>query len=127
MSFDGSKLKQARIKAGVSVQDISDILEAKGIRAKKNTIYSWENGNSQPAPDALLTMCEKYHITDPLDYFGYHNEILSNKLSYQEVDLALAYRRASDDDRIAVEAVLRKYREEKDEALPQNEEALNIG
>lgn len=48
-------------------------------------------------------------------------------LSQLESELVLAYRRASDDDRIAVEAVLRKYREEKEETLPQSEEALNIG
>lgn len=71
MSFKGEKLKQARLKAGVSVKEISSLLVAKGLRATPNTIYSWENNNSQPTPDALLCMCEKYHIVDPLDYFGY--------------------------------------------------------
>lgn len=110
MGFDGEKLKMARVEAHISVQEISDILEAKGIRAKKNTIYSWENGNSQPTPDALLTMCEKYHISDPLVYFGYINDDI-NTLSPQEMKIALAYRRATPEIKTIVNSALNPYME----------------
>ncbi len=69
--YDGSKIKKARIQAGVSVKEISELLISKGLRATPNTIYSWENGNSQPTPDALLYMCRRYGVTDPLGFFGY--------------------------------------------------------
>ncbi len=69
--YEGEKLKQARIQAGVSVKEMSELLISKGLKATPNTIYSWENGNSQPTPDALLCMCAKYCISDPLVFFGY--------------------------------------------------------
>lgn len=109
MSFDGNRLKQARIDAHVSVQEISTILEDKGIKAKRNTIYSWENGNSQPTPDALLTMCERYNISDPLVYFGYLNDNTASDLSSKEIQIALAYRNASAKDKEVVETVLKEY------------------
>jgi len=71
MAFDGGKLRQARIAANVTVKDISTLLVSKGIKAAPATIYSWENNNSQPTPDALCYMCNCYGITDPLTYFGY--------------------------------------------------------
>lgn len=109
MSFDGEKLKQARKDADVSVPEISRILESRGIRAKPNTIYSWESGNSQPSPDALLTMCERYNIFDPLAYFGYLDEMPSDNLSHREKQIALAYRQATEDDRGVVDCALNKY------------------
>lgn len=67
----GAALKCARVAAGISVKEISDLLTLLGFKASPNTIYSWENDNSQPTPDALLYMCQKYGIADPLKYFGY--------------------------------------------------------
>lgn len=67
----GKLLREARINANISVEEISEALISLGFKAGKNTIYSWENGNSQPTPDALLYMCKRYHIRDILDYFGY--------------------------------------------------------
>lgn len=67
----GKLLREARINANISVEKISEELISLGFKAGKNTIYSWENGNSQPTPDALLYMCKRYHIRDVLDYFGY--------------------------------------------------------
>lgn len=55
----------------MSVKEVSDILTEKGFKASEKTIYSWEGGNSQPTPDALLIMCKLYGITDVLAEFGY--------------------------------------------------------
>ena len=67
----GDKLRRARIEAGLSVEDISKELLQRGIKASPKTIYSWENSNSQPTPDALLFMCSKYGIENPLVFFEY--------------------------------------------------------
>lgn len=67
----GETLKKCRIEAGKSVKEISDLLISKGFKASEKTIYSWENGNSQPTPDALLIMCKAYNISDVLGTFGY--------------------------------------------------------
>lgn len=53
---------------------MSDLLISKGFKASEKTIYSWESGNSQPSPDALLIMCKSYGITDVLGTFGYSDK-----------------------------------------------------
>ena len=50
MSDIGMILKKSRNKANMSVKQISDILTQEGFKASESTIYSWENGNSQPTP-----------------------------------------------------------------------------
>ena len=67
----GEILKKCRLESGKSVKDISDLLISKGFKASEKTIYSWESGNSQPTPDALLIMCKAYGISDDLSTFGY--------------------------------------------------------
>ncbi len=67
----GTTLRLKRTEADLSVEQVSDILIARGFKASKKTIYSWENGNSQPTPDALLLMCELYGVKDVLSAFGY--------------------------------------------------------
>lgn len=68
----GNILREKRIKAGLSVKDISTRLTDKGYKASEKTIYSWEGGNSQPTPEALLEMCDAYGIQDILSTFGYN-------------------------------------------------------
>lgn len=69
----GKTLKLYRNKAGISVKKISEVLTEKGFKASESTIYSWENGNSQPTPSALLIMCKAYGINDVLGTFGYNS------------------------------------------------------
>ena len=70
----GETLKKCRLDAGKSVKEISDLLISKGFKASEKTIYSWESGNSQPTPDALLIMCKAYGISDVLGTFGYSSD-----------------------------------------------------
>ena len=53
---------------------ITGLIDANGFKASEKTIYSWENGNSQPTPDALLVMCRAYGVEDVLGTFGYAPE-----------------------------------------------------
>lgn len=71
----GERLKQARISAGLKVQDVSNILKKDGYeKASVKTVYSWESGNSQPSPDYFLKLCDLYGIDDVLGAFGYKKE-----------------------------------------------------
>ncbi len=90
----GDTLRESRINAGISVEQISDILTQKGYKASIKTIYSWENGNSSPGPDALLEMCDIYKIGDILSTFGYdgYKEDGSLKLNLKENQLIKKYR-----------------------------------
>lgn len=78
----------------MSVKAISDLLTKKGFKASESTIYSWENGNSQPTPGALLTMCEAYNVDDILTTFGYdgYNEDGTLRLDMYEIDIIEKYR-----------------------------------
>ena len=70
----GETLRKCRVAAGKSVREMSELLTANGFKASEKTIYSWENGNSQPTPDALLVMCRAYGVEDVLGTFGYAPE-----------------------------------------------------
>ena len=70
----GETLRKCRVASGKSVREMSELLTSNGFKASEKTIYSWENGNSQPNPDALLVMCQAYGVKDVLGTFGYAPE-----------------------------------------------------
>ena len=67
----GESLKSARGDSGKSVKEVLTFLENAGFKTSQNTIYNWENGVSQPAPEVLLHLCTFYKVENILSYFGY--------------------------------------------------------
>lgn len=106
----GITLKDYRNAVKMSVKQISDILTSKGFKASESTIYSWENGNSQPTPGALLTMCKAYGINDVLTAFGYdgYKKDGSLQLNIKEVDMVEKYRILDDHGKDIVDTLLEK-------------------
>lgn len=102
----GDILKQARKTSGKSVREVSELLKEKGFRAGENTIYSWENNNSQPTPDALLLLCELYGINDVLATFGYVNNEGGPESWNKEQSLIRKYRDLDAHGRKMIELVL---------------------
>lgn len=99
----GSVLKAQRIGAGISVEHVSEALIKNGFKASKKTIYSWEAGNSQPTPDALLAMCELYGINDVLSTFGYSVPAPAQEQGPDDEQQLIAYyKKASSYDRHAI-------------------------
>ena len=98
----GSVLRSKRNEAGLSVEQVSDALIGLGFKASRKTIYSWESGNSQPTPDALLAMCDIYKINDVLGAFGYINTAPEEQEPNEEQTLISYYRKASKEDRSAL-------------------------
>ena len=98
----GSVLRSKRNEAGLSVEQVSDALIGLGFKASQKTIYSWESGNSQPTPDALLAMCDIYKINDVLGAFGYINTAPAEHEQNEEQTLISYYRKASKEDRSAL-------------------------
>lgn len=95
MPYDiGKKLKEYRNKSKMTVKEVSILLSQKGFKASESTIYSWENGNSQPTPGALLTMCEAYGITNVLEAFGYDGYKPDGSIqpNIDEIDMIEKYR-----------------------------------
>lgn len=113
MSDIGMILKKSRNKANMSVKQISDILTQEGFKASESTIYSWENGNSQPTPGALLIMCGEYGITDVLATFGYggYKDDGSIQLNINEIDLVEKYRTLDTHGKDMLSMVLNKEAE----------------
>lgn len=68
--ISGKKLREMRINAGKTVQEVSEYLKSVGHKAATQTIYGWERGHSQPTIDAFLEMCKFYGITDIFSHFG---------------------------------------------------------
>lgn len=66
----GKKLREMRMSAGKTVQEVSEYLKSVGHKAATQTIYGWERGHSQPTIDAFLEMCIYYGVTDVLSCFG---------------------------------------------------------
>ncbi len=111
MAYDiGEVLKKCRNNTKMSVKQISDVLTQKGYKASESTIYSWENGNSQPTPGALLIMCQEYGVTDVLSTFGYdgYNEDGSIQLNLKEIDHIEKYRSLDTHGKEMVDFTLQK-------------------
>lgn len=88
-------LRYYRKQKQLSVQDVIQQLEDKEISLSPKTIYSWENGTTQPDINMLLVLCSIYGITDVMNAFGYKDSIEScdaAPLSNEEERLLQAYR-----------------------------------
>lgn len=122
----GKTLKECRIASKMSVKEISDLLTCKGFKASESTIYSWENGNSQPTPGALLTMCTAYGIDNVLETFGYngYNEDGSIQLNLHEIEHIEKYRNLDDLGRNHVDTVL-QWETDRMEQLSQTESQIS--
>lgn len=133
MATFGEKIKAIRNHRKMSQDDLANVLNT-----TKQVISRYETNQRTPK----ITVAQEFSILLNVDLLYLIDDSIPSDVAYSyrkvaaptpptlssaEMSIALAYRRASDDDRIAVEAVLRKYRDEKEEAPPQNEEALNIG
>lgn len=81
----------------LSVQQVADQLAKDRKPVSVKSIYSWENGQTQPSADTLMYLCELYKINNVLEAFGYENRSEENaiekSLSPEEAELVLAYRK----------------------------------
>lgn len=90
----GSILRESRVNAKMSVEQVSKILTKYGYRASQKTVYSWENWNSRPDIEILMRLCDIYGIKDILKTFGYdgYREDGSIQLNMREIDMVEKYR-----------------------------------
>lgn len=90
----GNVLRESRIKAKMSVEQVSRLLTECGFKASQKTVYSWENGNSRPDIEILMKLCDTYGIKDILKTFGYdgYKEDGSIQLNMKEIDIIEKYR-----------------------------------
>lgn len=63
-------LKQTRRDLGMSVPEVLQELDKRGLSLSDKTIYSWERGFRQPDADALLRLCDVYGIKSLSVFFS---------------------------------------------------------
>lgn len=80
----GKELREMRMNAGKTVQEVSEYLKSVGHKAATQTIYGWERGHSQPTIAAFLEMCIYYRVTDVLSCFNESEPKAKKSLSAAE-------------------------------------------
>ncbi len=85
-------LKAYRKLNKYTVVDLAVKLDEHKLQVAPKTIYSWENGTTQPDADTLLILCKIYHIENILGTFGYTSPMDELFLSKEERNLVLQYR-----------------------------------
>lgn len=73
----GSKLKEARMKAGFTQEQIAEALDV-----SRQTISNWENGRTYPDIVSVVKMSDLYHIS--LDRLLKEEKTMSSYLDYLE-------------------------------------------
>lgn len=66
-----SKLKELRLKTGLSIKDVRELLENREIKVAENTLYGYENSVSTPTVNIFLALCDIYQVNNILSEFGY--------------------------------------------------------
>lgn len=91
----GRMLRYYRKAKCYSVQQVVDKLKKEyGISISPKSVYSWENGQTQPYADTLLVLCKIYSINNILDSLGYEGEPEHAPLvlTSEERELIIKYR-----------------------------------
>ena len=92
-----TRLKMARERAGLTVDQVSAMLSQRGHSISIKTLYGYEVGVSSPKISTFMTLCEIYGISDLLGEFGYAQPSPPTlRLSAHEHELILAYRSRPD-------------------------------
>lgn len=102
----GRRLKEARQRAQITQADV-----AKRLGVSYQTISSYERGVNRVDSDTLMKLCEIYGMTvgELMAEGDLPKKANFIELSVEEQELIDLYRRASEDDRLAVNLILRKY------------------
>lgn len=99
----GQVLRKYRTQSNLTVKEISELLLSDGINVAEKTIYSWENGYSQPNPSTLFVLCKHYGIRD-ISIFTEHTEM--GDFTRHERNIISKYRTLDTHGRKIVDTVL---------------------
>lgn len=88
-----SALKRLRTNSGLKADEVGAMLGKSG-----KTVNAWENGRGQPDADTLIALSDIYGVEDILSEFRGESKRRIT-LSAHEVDVILAYRSHSDDQK----------------------------
>ena len=91
------RLRFYRLYNKLEVKDVAEELSNRVKPISPKSIYSWENGTTQPSADMFMSLCEIYQIDGVLNAFGFEvddddSADVLQPLTEEEKDLILAYR-----------------------------------
>ena len=90
-------LKKYRTTNNLSVKEVTELLEQRGVKTSDKSVYAWECGRTQPDADTLLMLCSIYHVDNVLVSFGYNSSKNSDIiLTDFEYDIIRKYRESKD-------------------------------
>ncbi|MBQ5734823.1 MAG: helix-turn-helix transcriptional regulator [Lachnospiraceae bacterium] len=90
-------LKKYRTTNNLSVKEVTELLEQRGVKTSDKSVYAWECGRTQPDADTLLMLCSIYNVDNVLESFGYNSSKNSDIiLTDFEYDIIRKYRESKD-------------------------------
>ena len=90
-------LKKYRTTNNLSVKEVTELLEQRGVKTSDKSVYAWECGRTQPDADTLLMLCSIYNVDNVLESFGYNSSKNSDIiLTDFEYDIVRKYRESKD-------------------------------
>lgn len=86
--FIAQKLRELRIKSGLTADEVGKIIGKSG-----KTVNAWEHNHGQPDAEILIALCDIYDVNDILNEFRENKPInVSFNLTDHEKDVIIAYR-----------------------------------
>lgn len=117
------RLKEARLAAGMTQQQVSDSLEI-----AKSSISSYENGTREPPPYTIAQLMKLFDVDANFLFQDFSTERKANELTDGEAELIACYRQISPSNQIRltkvahylveseeIEALIEKAEENQDE------------
>lgn len=98
-------LKSARIASSMTVNEVVEALQLRGIEISAKTLYGWESGHRQPDADIFVSLCSIYNVQS-FSEIEKVNSIGAQKISPHEMTLLENYRALDERGRAAVDATL---------------------
>lgn len=93
------KLREARKKANLSAKEAGAI-----VNRSDRTIFAWENGQSEPSAEQLITLCKAYNVDIP---FFFPPELTKPEhLNNVERTIIERYRALGSDDKAVLYGLL---------------------
>ena len=106
-----NRIRELRIDRGLKQADLAGMLNC-----TTATVSKYELGQREIDAPTILRLCEIFGCT--ADYLLGRSAVPSAELSPEEEDLLTAWRRATPEIRVIIDAALAPYREEDTAAAP---------
>lgn len=100
-------LKSARIASSMTVNEVVEALQLRGIEISAKTLYGWESGHRQPDADIFVSLCSIYNVQS-FSEIEKVNSMGAQKISPHEMTLLENYRALDERGRAAIDSAMER-------------------